>query len=29
MNTLPDGAQFQIQRNGKWMKLDPNPNPTR
>ena len=29
VNTLPDGAQFQIQRNGKWMKLDPNPNPTR
>lgn len=22
VNTLLDGAQFQIQRNGKWMKLD-------
>lgn len=28
VNTLPDGAWFQIQRNGKWMKFDPNPNPT-
>ncbi|WP_259328473.1 prealbumin-like fold domain-containing protein, partial [Bifidobacterium longum] len=24
VNTLLDGAQFQIQRNGKWMKLDQN-----
>lgn len=22
VNTLLDGARFQIQRNGKWMKLD-------
>lgn len=22
VNTLPDGAQFQIQRDGKWMNLD-------
>lgn len=29
VNTLPDGARFQIQRNGKWMKFDPNPNPIR
>lgn len=24
VNTLLDGARFQIQRNGKWMKLDQN-----
>lgn len=24
VNTLLDGAQFQIQRNGKWMNLDQN-----
>lgn len=24
VNTLLDGARFQIQRNGKWMKLDRN-----
>ena len=25
VNTLLDGARFQIQRNGKWMNLDQNP----